>query len=53
MNQRQAVQHVRQPLRLLFPVDIQAPDGVVQRFVTHGHLRGQRLFIEVHQCTAK
>ena len=29
MQQGQLVQHIRQPLRLLFPVQVQSPDGVV------------------------
>ena len=39
VQERYLVQHRGEPLRLLFPVDVQAPDGVTQRFLTHIHLR--------------
>ena len=53
MQERYLVEHVRQPLRLLLPAQVQAPDGVVQRLLTHRHLRGQGLLGEVHQRTAE
>ena len=53
VQQRNLVEHVGQPLALLLPVQVHAPDGVVQRFFAHAHLRGQRLFREVLQRTAQ
>ena len=53
MQQRQFVEHIRQPLRLLLPVDVEAPDGVLQRFVAHIDLRSQRLFGQMHHRTAQ
>ena len=47
------VQHVSKPLRLLLPAHVQAPDGIVQRFLAHRHLRRQGLFRQVHQRTAE
>ena len=52
MQQRQLVQHSRQPLALGLPVDVQAPQRVLQRLRTHHHLGGERLFAEVLQRTA-
>ena len=40
-------------MRLLFPVEVQSPNHVVQRFVTHTHLRGECLFLEFHERTAQ
>ena len=52
VQQRQFVEHLRQPLALLFPVHVESPDGVVQRLVAHVHLGGHRLLGEVHQRTS-
>ena len=52
MQEGDVVQHRRQPLRLLLPVHVQTPDGVLQRFLTHAHLRDEGLLREVHQRTA-
>ena len=46
------VEHRGEPLTLLFPIHIQAPQRVVQRFLSQRHLRGKGLFGEVHQRTA-
>ena len=51
MQERQLVEHVREPLALLLPVDVQAPDGVVERLRTHVHLVGESLFGEVLERT--
>ena len=51
MQQRQFVEHVGKPLRLGLPVDVQAPQGVLQRLATHSHLRRQGLFAQVLQRT--
>ena len=53
MQQRQAVEKVGEPLALFVPVDVHAPQGVVQRFVAHGHLGGERLFGEMLERTAE
>ena len=45
------VEHRREPLALLLPVHAQSPDGVAQRLGTHCHLRGQGLFVQMHQRT--
>ena len=52
MQEGDLVEHRGQPLRLLFPVHVQTPDRVAQWLRAHRHLRGQRLFREVHQRTA-
>ena len=52
MHKRQAVHEIRQPLALRFPRHVQSPNGVVQRFAAHRHLRGERLLAEVHERTA-
>ena len=51
MQERYLVEHVGEPLTLLFPVKAQAPDGVAQGFLAHGHLRGKCLLAQVHQRT--
>ena len=51
MEEGYLIEHRGEPLTLLFPVHTQAPEGITQRFVTHRHLRGQSLFVEVHQRT--
>ena len=53
VQQRNLVEHVREPLAFLLPVDVQAPNGVIQRFRTHAHLCGKGLLGEVLQRTAK
>ena len=52
VQQRQLVEHAGEPLALGLPVDIDAPQGVVQRFGTHDDLRREGLFAEVLQRTA-
>ena len=47
------VEHVCQPLAFLLPVDVQAPDGIVQRFRAHTHLRGKSLLGKVLQRTTE
>ena len=51
MQEGQLVEHVREPLALLLPVDVQAPDGVVERLRSHVHLVGESLFGEVLERT--
>ena len=53
MQQRNLVEHVGEPLRLLLPVQAEAPQRVVQRFLAHGHLRRQRLLVDVLQGAAE
>ena len=53
MQERYLVEHVGEPLRLLFPVHVQSPEGIAQRLGTHGDLRGQCLLGEVHQRSAE
>ena len=48
MEEGNLVEHRREPLRLLLPVDVQTPYRVAQRFSAHRHLRGERLFGEMH-----
>ena len=52
MQERQLVEHVGQPLRLGLPVQVQSPQGILQRFCTHGDFRCQRLFRQVLEGTA-
>ena len=52
MHKGEAVHEIRQPLALRFPRHVQSPNGVVQRFAAHSHLRGERLLAEVHERTA-
>ena len=51
MQEWNLIQHIRQPLAFLFPVDIQSPDGVIEWFCTHIHLRCQWLFRQMHERT--
>ncbi len=51
VQQGQLVEHPRQPLALCLPVQVQSPQGILQRFRPHGDLRGQRLLAEVLQRT--
>ena len=53
MQTGQFVEHVGEPLALLLPVHVDAPERVVERFVAHRHLRGKRLFGEMLQRTAE
>ena len=53
VQQGQLVQHVGEPLALLLPVQVQAPDGVVQRLLAHVHLGGEGLLGQVHEGTAE
>ena len=50
---RQEGQHIRQPLTLFLPVDVQSPQGVVQRFTAHTHLRSERLLREMLESTTE
>ena len=52
VDERNLVENIGQPLRLLLPVQIQSPDGVVQWLATHAHFRGKCLLLEAHECTA-
>ena len=51
MQEWNLVEHIRKPLTLFLPVDIQSPNGVVEWFRTHIDLCCQRLFREVHEGT--
>ena len=53
MQEWNLVEHVREPLAFLLPVDVQAPNGVIQRFRTHAHLCGKGLLGEVLQRTTE
>ena len=53
MQQGQLVEHVGEPLRLLLPVHVEAPDGVVEGLLAHGDLGGHGLFGEVHDGSAE
>ena len=53
MEERYLVEDRGEPLRLLLPVYVQPPDGVVQGFLAHGHLRDEGLLGEVHQRTTQ
>ena len=52
IEQRYGIQGVREPLRLLLPVHVQAPECVLQRFRTHVDLSGQRLLVEELEGTS-
>ena len=52
MQQRQFVEHIRQPLALCLPIDVQTPQRILQRFRAHGNFRCQGLFTQVLQGTA-
>ena len=45
----QLVNEVGEPLALLLPADVCAPQGVLERLVAHVYLGGERLLIEEHQ----
>ena len=53
MQQRQAVEQVGEPLRLFVPVDVDAPQGVVQGLIAHDHLGSERLLGEVLEGSAQ
>ena len=53
VQERYLVQHVRQPLAFLLPVDVEAHEGVVDGLRTHRHLRCEALLREVLQRTAQ
>ena len=53
VQQGQFVEHVGEPLRLLFPVQAQSPERVAQRLLAHAHLRGEGLLVQVHHRAAK
>ena len=44
MQERYLVEHVGEPLALLFPVEIKSPQNIIQRFRTHCHFRREGLF---------
>ena len=52
MYEREFVEPVRKPLALLLPGDVHAPYCIIERLATHGDLRGERLFAEMHERTA-
>ena len=52
VEQGQLVEHVGEPLALLFPVEVDAPQRVVERLGSHGHLGGEGLLGEMAQRTA-
>ena len=47
------VEHIGEPLALLLPVHVDAPEGVVERLVAHRHLGEQRLLAQVQEGTAQ
>ena len=53
VEERYLVKHLREPLRLLFPVHAQTPQGVVERFVTQGYLRDECFFLQVLNSTGE
>ena len=53
MEERYLVEHVCEPLALLLPVYVETPEGVVERFRSHRHLCGERLFRQVLEGTAE
>ena len=52
MQERYLVEHVGKPLALLLPVQVDAPERILQRFAAHRHLVGERLFREMLQGSA-
>ena len=52
LDERQLVNHVREPLTLFLPTDVEAKECVLQGLVAHADLCGERLFAQVHQGTA-
>ena len=53
VQERYLVEHVRQPLAFLLPVEVEANEGVVDGLRTHRHLRREALLREVLQRTAQ
>ena len=53
MKAGELVKHVRQPLALMLPVDIEAHDGVVDGLGAHDDLIGQRLLSEMLDGTGE
>ena len=51
VEEGQLVQHVGQPLRVLFPVHMEAPQHVVQWFFVHPHFRGEGFLGHFHERT--
>jgi len=52
VQEGQHIEHIGKPLALLFPVHVQSPQRILQRFGTHGHLRGKRLLAQMLYSTA-
>ena len=46
------VEQIGEPLAFFFPVEVQSPEGIVQRFGTHIHLCGECLLCQVLQGSA-
>ena len=53
MQEWNHIEHVGEPLAFLFPIEIDSPQRIVERFRSHGDLGGERLFREMSQCTAQ
>ena len=53
MQEGQFVEHVGEPLALLLPVDIQAPQHIVEGLAAHCHLGGECLLIYTLQRTTQ
>ena len=53
VDERDFVNEVGEPLAFLLPREVDAPKGVLQRFLAHVHLGGERLFVEEHEGAAQ
>ena len=53
MQERQLIQHVRKPLTLFLPIDIQSPKRIIKWFRPHLNLIGERLFRQMLQGSAQ
>ena len=53
IQERQFVENVCQPLRFFLPVQVDAPQRVVQRLGAHVHLCRESLFGEVLECSGE
>ena len=53
MEEGDLVKHVGEPLALLLPVEVETPDGVVERFRSHADLGGQGLLAQMHEGTTQ
>ena len=53
MQERNLVEHIRQPLTFLLPVDVDTPEGILHRFLSHRHLGEERLFTQMLERTAQ